>query len=229
MMTRGGLAVLALLAAAPAWAQRIFDDNQLRQGILDYDKELRVVTKEINNLRDQVGRLQIEAEELQSLIEGLRGDIAAAQQLVTGRQQNIDAGAAQLQDAMAQASKQRDRRRQELQHVLDSQEAVAYRDALGQPPTEAMAALKRIASSSSSYSGAAQFWLGKLQHGTGDLVAARASLRAFVDEHAGDARAPEALYLLADIAVKVDNDSDSSWRSMLLRVHPDSFYAEQLR
>lgn len=229
MMIRCGLAILALLAAAPAWSQRIFDDNQLRQGILDYDKELRAVTKEINNLRDQIGRLQIEAEELQSLIEGLRGDIAAAQQLVAGRQQNIDAGAAQLQDAMAQASKQRDRRRQALQNVLDSQEAVAYRDALGQPPTEAMAAMKRIADSSSSYQGAARFWLGKLQHSAGDHVAARASLRAFVDEHAGDVRAPEALYLLADIAVKVDKDSDSSWRSMLLRVHPDSFYAEQLR
>lgn len=229
MMVRGGLAILALLAAAPAWSQRIFDDNQLRQGILDYDKELRAVTKEINNLRDQVGRLQIEAEELQSLIEGLRGDITAAQQLVAGRQQNIDAGAAQLQDAMAQAGKQRDRRRQALQNVLNSRDAVAYRDALGQPPTEAMASMKRIAGSSSSYKGAAQFWLGKLQHSAGDLVAARASLRAFVDEHAGDARAPEALYLLADIAVKVDKDSDSSWRSMLLRVHPDSFYAEQLR
>lgn len=228
------LAVL-LLAPAAAWAQRFFDDNQLRTGIIAIDADIQRAAGRINVIRDQIGKLEIETAEMERLLGELRAENASFKAAASARQKRIDAGAAQLDSELRDAGADQGRQRDELQSVITSADAKAFRAALalhyhGAPEADSIAALAPLAADGESrYQDEARFWTGLLQHGAGDYAAARETLAAFVRNWPGDAREPEALYLLADIAAKVDGDGASSWRSMLLRLHPDSFAAARLR
>ncbi|MBF2735453.1 MAG: hypothetical protein ISN26_05175 [Betaproteobacteria bacterium AqS2] len=229
------LALLLAAAAPAAWAQRFFDDNELRAGIIAIDADIQRSADRINVIREQIGKLEIETVEMERLLSELRAENAGFKAAAAARQKLIDAGGDQLDDELREVVAAQGGQLNELQGVLASADAKAFRAALalhyhGAPADEALAALAPLAADAESpYQDEARFWTGLLQHGAGDYGLARDTLAGFVRDWPGDAREPEALYLLADIAAKVDGDRSSSWRSMLLRLHPDSFAAARLR
>lgn len=246
----GALAIVALLmAAAPARAA-LFEDDEARKAILDLrarvtsmDEQTRKQLTDLSAanaaLAEQVQQLRRSLVELNTQLEGLRGELARQR----GNDEQLARDVAELQRRqkdLAQGVDERVRKLEPQKVSLDGKEFLAdadekrqYDDAIALLRTgdfdktaAALAGfLKRYPAS--GFGESARFWLGNAYYGKRDYKEAIATFRAFVAASPDHARAPEALLALANSQAEA-KDVRGARRTIddLLKQYPKSEAAQ---
>lgn len=246
----GALAIVALLmVAAPARAA-LFEDDEARKAILDLRTRVTSMDEQTRKqmadlvaanaaLAEQVQQLRRSLVELNTQLEGLRGELARQR----GSEEQLARDVAELQRRqkdLAQGVDERVRKLEPQKVSVDGKEFLAdadekrqYDEAIAVLRTgdfdKAVAALggfvKRFPAS--GFAESARFWLGNALYGKRDYKDAIATFRAFVAASPDHARAPEALLALANSQAEA-KDVRGARRTIddLLKQYPKSEAAQ---
>ena len=250
------LALLALVAAAPAQAQ-LFRDEELRKAVVDLRERLTkseeearareqalasavAALKEQNaQLTEQVSVLRRSLLDLNNQLEAARGDLAK----LRGSDEQLAREVAELQRRSRDVGQTLDDRLRRLEpvkvsidgreQVVEQEERRAFEEAMGiirgGDFDRAVMLLSNFQRryAGSPYTNQVRFWLGNALYGKRDYKEAIAAFRSFVNGAPDHPRAPEALLALANSQAET-KDVRGARRTIeeLIKAYPSSEAAQ---
>ncbi len=244
------LTLLALAAGAafmqPARAG-LFEDDEARKAILELrakiqanDDAAKQRAEQLNTLvQDQLQPLRRSMLELNSQLDGLRGEVAK----LRGTNEQLARDLSDTQRKLVDQTQSVDARLKPLEPqkvALDGREFQVAPDERGQYDAavglvrrgdfaEAVAALNAFLKRypASGYTDSVRFWLGNAQYGKRDYKDAIATFKAFIAGNPDHPRAAEALLALANCQAEL-KDNKAARRSIedLIKAYPGTEAAQ---
>lgn len=218
-----------LLLGSPALAQTIFDDNELRAGIVELAEQIVAEQQRVGSMSVQMDRLETELAALRTLIlelEKTNGRIGGDND---EREQKLKEVAARLDAELGSSQRYGEDLLYRLNAVLAGLDAQQFRKAIdgyqtGAPPAETLKILEGIIAIGdlSSYASSATYWSGRLEYESGELLKAQEMLLGYLERYPADQHVPNAMLLLANIAAANEDPSQSKWEDLILELYPAS-------
>ena len=229
-------AALLVTAPLPIAHAHIFDDIELRANLIIIAEEAVEVEERTKLIENQIVRLRTETVQLSNLIDELRAALSASQAKATKREAQISDLVARADATLEEQDARSARASGLLRNILDGLDGKEYGAALyayGQAGdvNGALDTLEGIVKfgNPSPYAGAARYWIGKINYQQGEHDDARPALEKFIEDHPADHRVPDAMLMLALIAELQGDPESPRMEDDILRLHPTSAAANQIR
>ena len=231
------LTLLACIVMMPSsFAQDIFDDNELRTGIIEIAEQIIAEERQVAAVSDQIARLDTELEALRTLILELQKNNGKLDGDNQKRDKRLKEIAVRLDNEISSAQSTGEDLLKRLEMVMSGFDAQEFRRAIdryksGASPEETQMTLKEIQALGelSNFSAPALYWSGLINYDSGETLEAREKLTEYLERYPAAQHVPNAMLLLANIAAESNDPSQGKWEDLILKLYPASTAAKVIR